>query len=105
MATIVLTTPFDPGDYDSGVTNYGEVDVTDINISVKNQTIELRYEYGNTDGEWVSGRKKGVTTIPVSNWDNVADIVTQTDEKVGVAVKRAALNYLVNKGIVDGSVS
>lgn len=104
---ITLTTAFDVGDFDTNAISgeYTQVELTDINISLRSREITLKWAYGNTSGDFIYGVKEGSVRIRVDTWATVVGAITQTDEALGAAVKRVCYNYLINQGLVDGSIA
>jgi len=57
MKAIALTTPFDPGDLDTGKT-YTHVRIKSVKIDLENSAVELDCEHGYYDDEtWVAGKR------------------------------------------------
>jgi len=112
---ILLTTPWDPGNFDAGNT-YPKAKIVSFQhqesfsgpmSDVARKTIKVVVDFGSVDGEgnWVSGgapnkaKTYSIADHPSGNPHPYSDLVGDSpigDETTYEAVKRALYNYLIN---------
>lgn len=110
MIYLKLTAPFNPGSYDEGAT-YPHAFISIFNMNTISQVIEIRWEYGNFDPSvgWVTGKASVTQIAHIQNEEFYAAIAAKadpsSDDSVLMSAARQAYNYLVTKGLVDGTVT
>lgn len=110
--SILLTTPFNPGDLDPGKT-YSRAIITDYAIHIHDwnePSMVIGYTYGDTvDGVWVRGAAAPMKTVSAVGADYeaiVAEVATEDDDdyKIYVAARRVLYGYLLDKGYLVGTI-
>lgn len=109
MIYLKLATPFNPGSYDADNT-YPHAFITVFNMDAIAEVIEIRYEYGNFDpaSGWSTGRASVTQIAHIQNEDFYAAIAAKAEagstDSVLMEAARQAYNYLIAKGLVQGTV-
>jgi hypothetical protein len=97
---ITLTTPWNPGNFDSGKT-YPQAKVVGINIKLDIQVIHVIIDFGNTvDGKWQPGaatRKEKVLSISGADFTTMTTATPQSGEDLYAAIKRVVYAYVLQK--------
>ncbi|RYF51940.1 MAG: hypothetical protein EOO38_01795 [Cytophagaceae bacterium] len=110
MIYLKLTQPFDPGSYDKGNT-YPDAFISVFNMDAIAQVIEVRWEYGTFDPSvgWLSGKASVTQVAHIQNEDFYSAIAAkadpESDDSVLMSAARQAYNYLIAKGLADGTVT
>lgn len=103
---VLLTTPYNPGDADPGVT-YARVRVTTVVIDRVAWTTRIEYQWGNYSAPtWTAGVKTGRTDYATA--DLVAMLAVAPDEadtNVADGMMRAILTKLIADGVFAGTVA
>lgn len=113
---ITLTTAFNPGDIDPGVT-YANVKIIEFRCNIQGRNLTAICEYGNDDaGEWTPGKIQ-VVKVPVSGseYDTlvansktlITDEATPSDggHNVYVGAGRNLYQWLIDEGKFIGTAS
>ena len=104
---ILLTTPFNPGDLDKGHT-YPLVNIVSVHILKEQEKIAIEYQFGSmADGVWTPGPAAPTKQFVVITEDDYAAVVKQaanSGELIYEGVKRVLYQYLLDKGIVAGTI-
>lgn len=105
MATITLTTPFDPGDLAAG--GYAELKIISCRILPIDQTVELVCEYGDTIASvWTPGvvpRKTYYVTD--TDFTTIEAELPDGGEALMAGTEREFYQWLIDQGHYSGTIS
>ena len=111
---IYLTTPFNPGDLDTGKT-YPRAQIAAITIGLepglrRSPFITTRYNFGDiVSGVWTRGNASPDMEVRISDTDYetmvASGIATESEDyNVYNAVKRIIYTYLIDNGYLVGTI-
>ncbi len=111
---ILLTTPFDTGDFDAnGPYTHAKLESFCNNVLSRDMILVLSYGYLDGNGDYVKGVKAKETYYisddpgavpPTTDYTDTIIQAPQTGELICQAAGRVAYQYLVSKGYVSGTI-
>jgi len=106
--SILLDTPFNPGDLDPGQV-YTEAKIKSIYLNLHDQSINIVWIVGNTvSGVWIEGAMAKVKDIWIQGEDYNAIVQEQIsgvdNNLIYEGVKRVFYDYLLGNGHIIGSL-
>lgn len=111
---ILLTTPFDSGDFDSDI-QYTHIKIVDFTLHSTLKTIYINVCYGHLDGGgiFLAGVKQVIryaiqdfpnSSPPGTDYTGLVTQAPQTGELIYSAASRVLYEYLLTKGHYAGTI-
>ena len=106
--SVLLTTAFDPGDLDPGKT-YPRANIVMQQIAPESEQIVVNYQFGDmVEDAWVKGAASPDKVVRITGADYTALVASaansQESYKIYAGAKRVLYQYLIDKGILAGTI-
>ncbi len=102
---IDLTTPFDPGSFDTVLTSYPDLKLEQYMNNIPDQRLDAFCRYGEWTASWADGKQNAVHQITGSNYTTVMALAATASEATDDHLERAILEELITMGMYAGTVA